>query len=1769
MRRCGLAVLAGVLCLLFVNVAKSSATTSSDYTNVVFSDGFESGNLANWDGAFATGSVSVTAAAAHSGSSGVQMTNRAGQYGVLQKTLSSPITDSSVSFWMYVSSGGGIQTIAQTRDASSSQTMWGLLYDGNNQGLYFYPYSSSGSTEIYTGNGSVPNNTWVQVEVQYSATSNGGAQLYVDGQTQSGWGVSGDYTRSANLQKLQLWDDSTATTFYDDVRIATPPATAPDAPTAVQGTPGDGAVNLNWTAPPDNGGAPINGYRITPYIGSTAQAQILTGSNATSQNVTGLTNGTAYTFTVAAVNSAGTGPDSSPSAPITPAGASAPGAPSGVQATGQDGAVQLSWNPPSSNGGAPITGYEITPYVGNTAQTPIQTNSASTSQFVSGLSNGVTYTFTVAAINKAGTGPASNQSPPVTPDGASNGYPNAVFADGFESGSLSAWTPGEAGTGTATVNGTAAHSGAYGLQLNNGSGQLDVLSELLNSPLVDSAVTFWVKLGSGGGLQTVAEARDKSSSQMMWGILYDSNRQGFYFYPYSSSGSTEIYTGDNTVPVNTWVKVEIHYTAEAAGGAQLYIDGQTQPRWGVTGDYTRSLNLQRLQLWDDTTATTSFDDVQVASPTLSAPQAPTGVSGTPRDGAVRLTWNTPQSGGSQITGYQVTPYINGSPQTPVLTNASTTQDITGLDNGTAYTFTVAAVNVIGTGPDSDPSAPVTPVAAGVPGAPTGVQGLPDNGAVTLNWSPPASDGGGDITNYQVTPYVNGAAQAPVLTSSANPSAYVSGLTNGTAYTFTVAAVNKTGIGPASAVSSPITPTVSVTRYTSTVFSDGFESGNLNAWTGAAGTGSVSVTGAASHSGSYGARLTNAPGQFELLSDTLPQALEDSSVSFWVRVAAGGGLETLAQARDQSSSQTMWGLLYDGTRQGLYFYPYTGSGSTEIWTGAGSMPVNTWVKIEIDYEASSTGGAQLYIDGQTQSGWGASGDYSRTADLQKIQLWDDSTATTDFDDVTVATPPADSDTVPTAPSGVQGVARDSAVKLSWTAPTDDGGTPIQTYRITPYIGPSAQTTILTGSNATNATVGGLTNGTAYTFSVAAMNGVGNGPDSAQSAPVTPQPASVPGAPTAVQGTSRDGSVGLSWTAPASDGGASITGYRITPYIGSTAQTPVLTGDSGTSYTIPGLTNGTAYTFTVAAINSAGVGPDSAASASVTPNAASPPGAPTDVTGTAADGAVHLSWTAPASDGGSSVTGYRITPYVGSTAQSSITTNSDLTSYTVTGLTDGTAYTFKVAATNKVGTGPDSSPSSAITPATLNPIQAENEQPGDPSWGNVVAPPDPTDISGYGSQMSVNHGGSINFYVTTTAANVAINVYRMGWYDGAGARLMDAMGTFPGIDQPQATPDPNTGMVAENWTKTATLNVPSSWTTGVYLAQLQASNGYGSYIVFVVRDDGGHEPILFQASTNTYQAYNAYGGTSLYTNSNLDPAFPASTYPHALKVSYDRPFLNGDGAGDFLRFEYPFLRWLEKNGYNVAYTTDVDTDDNAAADPITNHKAFLVVGHDEYWSANMRQNVQNAIAAGVNVGFFGANTSYWQVRFENSASGTANRVIVGYKDRAEVDEGGGPDPLYGNDNALVTTTFRDPIVNQPEDAMMGEMFGGETPNDNPQPYVVTNASNWIFTGTGWTNGTSIPGIVGYEYDHEYNDASAPQNVHVLSDTPLTNFETGQPLDANSTIYTAPSGAWVFDAGTIQWSWGLDNFGGNTYANSGIQQATSNILNAFIGTWTPPSG
>ncbi|MEO8972891.1 MAG: N,N-dimethylformamidase beta subunit family domain-containing protein [Ktedonobacteraceae bacterium] len=469
--------------------------------------------------------------------------------------------------------------------------------------------------------------------------------------------------------------------------------------------------------------------------------------------------------------------------------------------------------------------------------------------------------------------------------------------------------------------------------------------------------------------------------------------------------------------------------------------------------------------------------------------------------------------------------------------------------------------------------------------------------------------------------------------------------------------------------------------------------------------------------------------------------------------------------------------------------------------------------------------------------------------------------------------------------------------------------------------------------------------------------------------------------------------------------------------------------------------------------------------------------------------------------------------------------------------------------------------SVAPATahadsLNPIQIENENPGTPGWNDFSSVLQDDTISGYGSKISVNHGDSIDFFVTTTAPSFTIDIFRTGYYGGVGARKITSLGSFPGLHQAIPTPDPVIGIIACNWTKATTLNIPSNWVTGVYLAKLTTSTGNSSFIFFVVRDDGGNEDIEFQTSVTTYQAYNTWGGTSLYNNLTDKSIYP---YAHATKVSFDRPFNPGDsnGAGHYFFYEYKFVYWAESQGYNLTYTTDVDTDTNA--NPLTNHKAFLSVGHDEYWSKGMRDNVQSAINAGVNVAFFSANAMYWQIRFEPDAAGNPDRVEVGYKDFAtDPTSGAGPDPMWHVNNAIVTTNWRAAPVNLPENGLIGVMYEDQV--NQSYPFVVKNSTNWVYAGTGFVDGSSVPGIVGYEYDKVWNNGATPPGLTMLSNSPVVGTEAGNSF-SNATMYTASSGARVFAGGTIQWSWGLANIQSNTYANAGIQQMTANILNNFI--------
>ncbi len=232
----------------------------------------------------------------------------------------------------------------------------------------------------------------------------------------------------------------------------------------------------------------------------------------------------------------------------------------------------------------------------------------------------------------------------------------------------------------------------------------------------------------------------------------------------------------------------------------------------------------------------------------------------------------------------------------------------------------------------------------------------------------------------------------------------------------------------------------------------------------------------------------------------------------------------------------------------------------------------------------------------------------------------------------------------------------------------------------------------------------------------------------------------------------------------------------------------------------------------------------------------------------------------------------------------------------------------------------------------------------------------------------------------------------------------------------------------------------------------------------------------------------------------------------------------------------------------------------SNPLTNHRAFLSVGHDEYWSKGMRDNVQAAINAGVNVAFFSANDMYWQIRFEPDAAGVADRVEVGYKGFATDTTPPGPDPDWNVNNAIVTTNWRADPVDNPENALIGVMFEDQTLHEQSYPFVVQNASSWVYAGTGFVNGSSVPGIVGYEYDKVFDNGLTPAGITILGNSPLAGDAAGNSV-SNATLYTASSGARVFAAGTIEWSWGLANIQGNTFANAGIQQMTANILNNFI--------
>ncbi|MFK7897863.1 MAG: N,N-dimethylformamidase beta subunit family domain-containing protein [Myxococcota bacterium] len=467
---------------------------------------------------------------------------------------------------------------------------------------------------------------------------------------------------------------------------------------------------------------------------------------------------------------------------------------------------------------------------------------------------------------------------------------------------------------------------------------------------------------------------------------------------------------------------------------------------------------------------------------------------------------------------------------------------------------------------------------------------------------------------------------------------------------------------------------------------------------------------------------------------------------------------------------------------------------------------------------------------------------------------------------------------------------------------------------------------------------------------------------------------------------------------------------------------------------------------------------------------------------------------------------------------------------------------------------------------NPIVCENALAGSEGWriDGQLSTDTGGEIQGYASATSVDTGDSIDFHVTVAGdASWTLEIYRMGWYGGMGGRLLVLPAGSPaqplaGVQQPTClTPDPPDlpeGYLASvdcDWSSSYTLAVPAEWTTGIYLAKLEnASTGHQSYIMFVVREDDRTATYYYEQAVMNYHAYNRYptsGGVSFYTG-----AGSSSTRVWNKRLSFDRPYSSsfvprnnqgpfgsvGNGSGGFFTWDFPMIGWLEKEGYDVSYATNVDL--HVTPDRVLDFSAMISVGHDEYWSDEMAAAASRARDAGVDLAFFSGNHVFGTVIYDPVA-----RAMTG------TTKAGGPG---------VSPAWWDHADDYPDkrkrQALIGQANTGCCARKPATYYnvdwIVDAPGHWVFDGAGFSLGDRVPGIVGYEPDSY--DASfvgvCSQDFTLLSASPFdpvaagattnsdTSFLNPWVLDfAHSTIYEAPSGAWVFSAGTTDWPWGLN--------------------------------
>jgi hypothetical protein len=430
-----------------------------------------------------------------------------------------------------------------------------------------------------------------------------------------------------------------------------------------------------------------------------------------------------------------------------------------------------------------------------------------------------------------------------------------------------------------------------------------------------------------------------------------------------------------------------------------------------------------------------------------------------------------------------------------------------------------------------------------------------------------------------------------------------------------------------------------------------------------------------------------------------------------------------------------------------------------------------------------------------------------------------------------------------------------------------------------------------------------------------------------------------------------------------------------------------------------------------------------------------------------------------------------------------------------------------------------------------VSQENARDGSDAW--QIPASASLAIEGFADHAYLHGGDSMQLFVSS-ATPFRVQAFRMGYYGGAGARLVWQSVELPAHVQLPCKRTPTTNMDAcDNWTTSLRVQVTSAFVPGDYLFKLVGNDGAQNYVPLTVWDPSSRAAYVIKNDIYTWQAWNSYGGYDFYAGVGK---CPSNVYPlcsRARVVSFDRPYATGRGAGDFLGNEYPLVRFAEQHGLDITYVTDLTLEQHP--DFLRSHRALLSLGHDEAWSLPERRAVVDAEAHGVNLVFFGASAILRHVRVETSALG-AGRQEVDYRNSTE-------DPLdnHGGDPHNVTgNTWGSPPASWPEDVFVGATYAGFLePNAPPADFVVADGNAWIFRNTGLHTGSIIPNLLRSDFD-EYNPSAHPANEQLLGHSPIPLTDAQSLIGtrhghvySDMTYYTDPhSGAGIFDSGTNNW-------------------------------------